>query len=173
MENGMRRKWENIEDESARIVMATAKIIKAQIREMSCSMDSYPTNNDINVNNNAYQELLPILQQSISVDHHQDSHSTNFCWTVFVERCMTSVLPHLLFRLGVELDYIFGWKWLINHFRLQCLLWWLKQNSILSSNFENIISKYPDRVAQSLEDNVNDNVCILDNKNTKTFIWWA
>lgn len=37
-------KRENIEEESARIVIAAGKIIKAQIIVISCNMDSYPPN---------------------------------------------------------------------------------------------------------------------------------
>ena len=40
-------KRDNIEGESERIMLAAAKIIKAQIREMSYSMDFYPSNDDI------------------------------------------------------------------------------------------------------------------------------
>ena len=40
-------KLQNIEDESDRIVLAAARIINAQIREMSYSKDKYPTTEDI------------------------------------------------------------------------------------------------------------------------------
>lgn len=48
-------KRENIEEESARIVMAAVKIIKAQVNVISCNMDSYPTNHNISGINDAYQ----------------------------------------------------------------------------------------------------------------------
>ena len=37
----------NIEDETERIVITAAKIIRAEIRDTEYNSDSYPTNNDI------------------------------------------------------------------------------------------------------------------------------
>ena len=55
-------KRDNIEDKSERIVLAAAKIIKAQVREMSYSMDFYPSNDDIRDVDAARQWLPSMLQ---------------------------------------------------------------------------------------------------------------
>ena len=41
-----------------------------------------------------------------------------------------------------------------------------KQNSIVSSNFEDVLPKYPGSVTQWVSDNVDHNICTLDGKNT-------
>ena len=55
-------KRDNIEDKSERIVLASAKIIKAQVREMSYSMDFYPSNDDIRDVDAARKWLRSMLQ---------------------------------------------------------------------------------------------------------------
>ena len=55
-------KRDNIEGESERIVLAAAKIIKAQIREMSYSMGFHPSNDDIRDVDATCQWLPSMLQ---------------------------------------------------------------------------------------------------------------
>lgn len=77
-----------------------------------------------------------------------------------------------MFGLGVELDYIFEPKWLINELSLLDYavsydeVTKFKQNSILFPNFENILPKYSDSITQWVVDNANHNVCTLDSKDT-------
>ena len=83
-----------------------------------------------------------------------------------------SMIPPLLFGLGVELDHTFGSKWLINKpFHLGYSISYdevtrFKQNSIVTSNFEDVLPKYPSSVTQWVADNVDHNICTLDGKNT-------
>ena len=70
------------------------------------------------------------------------------------------MIAPLLFGLGVELDHIFESKWLINKlFRLGYSISYdevtrFKQNSIVSSNFEDVLLKYPGSVTQWVANNV-------------------
>ena len=72
---------------------------------------------------------------------------------VWAARPQLVILP-LLFELSVELDHIFGSKWFINElFHLGYSISYdevtrFKQNSIISSNFEDILPKYSDSVTQ-------------------------
>ena len=78
---------------------------------------------------------------------------------VWAARPKLVILP-LLFGLSVELDHIFGSKWFINElFHLGYSISYdevtrFKQNSIISSNFEDILPKYSDSdsVSQWLSD---------------------
>ena len=68
--NGM--KWyeamqDNTENKSERIMLAAAKIIKAQIQEMSYSMDFYPSNHDICDVDAACQWLPSMLQMFLQL----------------------------------------------------------------------------------------------------------
>ena len=165
-------KRDKIEDQSERVVLAAAKIIKAQIREMSYSNDFYPSNDDFCDVDAACQwlsSMLPMFLQPI-VKSTVKRAAIGQC---LVRPARTrSVIPPLLFGLGVELDHVFGSKWLINE--LFCLGYSIsynevtrfKQNSIVSSNFEDVLPKYPDSVTQWVVDNVDHNICALDGKNT-------
>jgi hypothetical protein len=51
-----------IADESVRVVVAAAKLIKAQIREMVCDMDKYPTNTQFDDVESAKKWVPTLLQ---------------------------------------------------------------------------------------------------------------
>ena len=83
------------------------------------------------------------------------------------------MIAPLLFGLGVELDHIFESKWLINKlFRLGYSISYdevtrFKQNSIVSSNFEDVLLKYPGSVTQWVAMlTTKHNMCVLDCKIT-------
>ena len=87
-----------------------------------------------------------------------------------------SVIPPLLFWLGVEFDHMFGFKWLINELFLKYPIFYdevtrFKQNSIISSNFEDVLPKYSGSVTQWVDNNVDHNIGALDGKITFSMVW--
>ena len=83
-----------------------------------------------------------------------------------------SVILLLLFGLSVKLDHAFGSKWLINElFHLGYSISYdevtrFNQNFFVSSNFEDVLPKYPGCETQWVADNVDHNICTLHSKNT-------
>ena len=84
-----------------------------------------------------------------------------------------SVITPTLFGLGVEMDHVFGSKWLINEMsRLVFSISYdevtrFKQSVIQSECFENLITEYfPGTFTQWVADNVDHNVATLDGQGT-------
>ena len=172
MINGMRLSEINIEKESERIVLAAAKIIKAQIQEISYGIDFYPSNGDICDVYAACQWLPSMLQMFLQTTAKSTVKRAAIGQCLVRTARPRSVIPPLLFRLSVELDHIFWSKWLINQLsRLGYSISYdevtrFKQNSIVLANFEYVLPKYPGSVTQLVADNVDPNICSLDGKNT-------
>ena len=84
-----------------------------------------------------------------------------------------SVITPTLFGLGVEVDHVFGSKWLNNElFRLGFSISYdevtrYKQSVIQSKSLENLLSEYfPGTFTQWVADNVDHNVGTLDGQGT-------
>ena len=102
-----------VEYEAERIVIAAAKIIKAEIRENSYDTETYPTNEDIVDNTRARQWIprhLQMFLKSIIVSELKQ----NSIGHSIVESARKNVITPTLFGLGVEMDHVFGSRWLID-----------------------------------------------------------
>ena len=132
----------------------------------------YASNDDIRDVDAACQQLPSMLQMSVQPIVKSTVKRAAIGQCLVRAARPWSVMPPLLFGLGVELDHIFGSKWLINKlFGLGYSISYdgvagFKQNSIVSSNFEDVLPKYPGSVTQWVADNVYHNICTLDGKNT-------
>ena len=105
---------ESIAEESPRILTTAAKIIQDEIRDSKYNMEYYPADEDIK-NVEREKEWLPesltaFLQ--VLVPSVIKQVSTGQC--LLKAARPRSVIPPLLFGLGVEMDHVFGSKWLIN-----------------------------------------------------------
>ena len=107
-------KRDNIQDESERIVLAAAKIIKAQIRELSYSMGFHPSNDDIRDVDAACQWLPSVSQMFLQPIIKSTMKRASIGQCLVQSARPRSAIPLWLFGLGVELDHTFGSKWLIN-----------------------------------------------------------
>ena len=104
----------NIEDEAERIVVTVAKIITAEIRNKKYNSEMYSTNEDI-ANLEKSREWIPFHSQTllkIIVSSELKQNSIGHC--IVQEALPRSVVTPTLFGLGVEMDHVFGSKWLIN-----------------------------------------------------------
>ena len=97
------------------IIIAAAKIIKAEIRELKKPIDVYPTTAEIS--DFVISRLW--IPEGLQTFLHQlvNSDTKRHCF----KKCITqatwprSIMCPLLFGLGVELDKIFGSKWVVDH----------------------------------------------------------
>ncbi len=101
---------EDLADEAERIVIAAAKIVRAEIREKTYDSKSYPTNEDIG---NADQgkwipHHLQTFLKFIVKSENSIGHS------IIQSARPRSVITPTLFGLGVEMDHVFGSKWLVS-----------------------------------------------------------
>ena len=110
----IKQKKKKQDETKANIIMAAAKNIKAEIRELTKSNDVYPTEEIINSDrgNEWVPESLKLLLSYLIPAKIQQ---------LAVGQCIVqaakprSVLCHIPLRLGVELEKTFGSKWLQNH----------------------------------------------------------
>ena len=153
-------KKDNIDDESQRIVAAAAKLILAEIREHEFSMETYPSNDDITSRDN---DIIPpllktMLKGLIKSEVQQNSIGQSILRTIRPR----SVIPPILFGLAVELDHVFGSRWLIDEL---CTLGFSIsydevrrfKHSILQSDGSNQLSQYLQcGFTQWVADNLNE-----------------
>ena len=103
---------DSIEDEAEQIVTAAAKLIKAGIREKRYDVGSYPSNEDIE---DGKQWIPRFLQTSLKVIvTSSELKQTSIGHAIVLAARPRSVITPALFGLGVEMDHVFGSKWLIN-----------------------------------------------------------
>ena len=117
-------------------------------------MDFYPSNDDI-CDVDAACQWLPLMLQMFLQPIVKVTVKRAAIGQCLVRAARPwSVIPPLLFGLGAELDHIFGSKWLINElFRLGYYISYdevtrFKQNSIVSSNVEDVLPKHSGSVTQ-------------------------
>ena len=169
MTGGTQREY--INDEADRIVIAAAKIIKAEIREKEYNINMYPSNDDI-VNNS--KEWIPRHLQTFLRTVAPSQLKQNIIGHSILQAARPrTVIAPTLFGLGVEVDHVFGSKWLINELsRLGFSISYdevtrYKQSVIQSESLENLLGKYfPGAFSQWVGDNVDHNVGTLDGRGT-------
>ena len=158
---------ESTDEATCRILKAAANLIKAEIRDQTYTNEYYPTPDDIAAQDWIRNNLRHFLQVLIKVDVKVESIDQAKSSTI------TSLTP-LLFGSGVELDHVFGSKWLLDHLaRLgfsvtsdEVKLY--KQSILMSNSNVSEMTNHSDcSFAQWSADNVDNNTATLDG--TKTF----
>ena len=170
-------KEDNIEDEDERIVTAAAKIIRAEIRECKYDSEFYPTNEDIANIDRGRQWVPRHLQTLLKIIVVSELKQNSIGHCIVQSARPRSVITPTLFGLGVEMDHVFGSKWLINEMsRLGFSISYdevtrFKQSVIQSESFENLITEYfPGTFTQWVADNVDHNVATLDGQEL-SMVW--
>ena len=151
-------KKENIEEEAKRIVCAATKIIRAEIREKTYDVKSYPTNEDI-ANVNRGKEWVPhYLQTFLKIIIRSELKQNSIGHSI-----VQSARPRspTLFGVGVEMDHVFGSRWLVDE--LSQLGFSIshdevnryKQSVIESESLDSLLAEYvPSAFTQWVADNV-------------------
>ena len=164
---------ENIAEESLRIVTTAAKIIQAEIRDSKYDMEYYPANEDIkNVEHGKewLPESLTAFMQVLVLSVTKQVSIGQFLLKAARPR---SVIPPLLFGLGVEMDHVFGSKWVINE--LSGLGFSIsyheftryKQSVVKNETIEDLQPEcFPGSITQWVADNVDHNTATLDGRGT-------
>lgn len=166
-------KKENAEEEASRIVTAAAKIIKEEIRERKYDLNSYPSNEDI-ANVEQSRNWIPHRLQTLLTHIVPSELKQNTIGHCILQAARPrSVITPTLFGLGVELDHVFGSKWLNTELsRLGFSISYdevtrYKQSVIQSETMKNILSEYfPGTFSQWVADNLDHNVATLDGQGT-------
>jgi len=150
-----------------RIVITAAKIVRAEIRDKEYNSDSYSTNDYIS-NIEKSREWMPrhlqILMKTI-VSSEQKQNSIGQC--IVQAARSKSVIALTLFGLGVELDHVFGSRWLINEllmlgFSITYEVNRYKQSVIQSESLENLLTEYPQGTfTQWVADNIGARLFVI------------
>lgn len=163
----------NIEDESERIVTAAAKIIKAEIREREYEHDIYPTKSDISDIERNKQWVPDHLLKLLAIIIPSELRQSSIGQCILQSARPRSVIAPIPFGLGVELDHVFGSKWLITElYKLGFASSYdevttYKQCIIQTESPESVLAEYfPGTFTQWVADNVDHNVGTLDGQNT-------
>ncbi len=159
-----------IEDEAERVVIAAAKIIK--IREQNFDLESYPTNEDIIKTDRGSKWIPGHLQTFLKIIIPSELKQNSIGHSI-VQSSRRKVITPTLFGLGVEMDHVFGSRWLIDEMsRLGFSITYdevnrYKQSVIQSESLDSLLSEYfPGTFTQWVADNVDHNVATLDGKGT-------
>ena len=105
----------NVDDESKRIVITAAKLIREEIRNIKLSLDSYPNKDNITDSINENSCWKPnLLNTLLSYVVPEAVKRSSICQCIIKASRPRTALPALLFRLGIECDHVFGSKWLLN-----------------------------------------------------------
>ena len=159
--------------EAEKIVIIAAKIIMAEIREMNYDNLIYPTHDDIVLPEKQDSFLPSSLRKFLEVLIQPKTKQNSIGKTINYPARPRSVIPPIPFGVGIEMDHIFGSKWLINELlRLGFIVSYdevnhYKQSVIENNNIIDMQKDLPeDAFAQYSTDNVDHNTCTIDEKGT-------
>ena len=103
-----------MEKETECIIKTAVQLIQAQIREAEYNLGSYPSNDEINNVNNCSRTKIPqLLQTFLSTIVSSELKQIGIGQCIMQAAQPRSVMMPILFGLGVEIEHIFGSKWLI------------------------------------------------------------
>ena len=160
---------QDIEEEAERIVIAAAKIIRAEIRKRKYDSKSYPNNEDI-ANVDKGKEWIPHhLQTFLKIIVQSELKQNSIGHSIIQSARPRSVITPTLFGIGVEMDHVFGSRWLVNELsQLGFSISYdevnrYKQSVIQSESLDSLLTEYfPGTFTQWVADNVDHNVATLD-----------
>ena len=166
-------KKENIEEDAERIVIAAAKIVRAEIRERNYDSLLYPTNEDVADVNRGMEWIPHHLQTFLKIIVQSKLKQNSIGHSIIQSAKPRSAITPTLFGIGVEMDHVFGLRWLVNELsRLGFSITYdevnrYKQSVIQSENLDSLLAEYfPGTFTQWVADNVDHNVATLDGKGT-------
>src|SRR6218665_703981 len=162
---------ENFVEESRRIVVAAAKLIKAEIRESLFSNSDYPLTPDFS-NVQAAKDWVPgLLKEFMENVVCSELKQVAICHSIVQAARPRSVLSPILFGVGVSLDHAFGSRWALHMLsRLGYSISYNEVNvykqSVMQNQTPDFPQSHPDRFTQWSGDNVDHNINTLDGSGT-------
>lgn len=164
-------KKDNIEEETERVVVTAAKVIRAQLREMIYDKKTYPTSQDISDIEHGKKWIPRYLQTFLDIIIPSEIRQTSIGHSIVQSARSKSVITPLLFGVGVEMDHVFGSRWLVEElFRLGFSVSYdevirYKQSVIQTESLDNLLAEYfPGAFTQWVADNVDHNVATVDGR---------
>lgn len=167
----MQNRKDNIDEERERIILTAAKLIFQEIKDLECDMNYYPSyDNIIDIEEGAKalpKSLKTLLDKIIPNKTKQVSIGQSILYAARPR----SVIPTLLFGLGIELEYMYGSRWLINElYRLGFCITYEEavrfKQSVLQSDDNTVVPHYETSFVQWSADNVDHNTVTIDGENT-------
>ena len=119
---------ENIQEEATRVIKTAANLIMAEIREQKYDTSIYPSHEDISTN----QLIPPGLKTLLEILVKNDVKQKSIGQAILYAAKPRSFIPPVLFGLRVEVDHLFGSRWLIDE--LNCLGFSVSYSEVLGSN---------------------------------------
>src|SRR6218665_1253048 len=162
---------ENFVEESRRIVVAAAKLIKAEIRESLFSNSDYPLTPDFS-NVQAAKDWVPgLLKEFMENVVCSELKQVAICHSIVQAARPRSVLSPILFGVGVSLDHAFGSRWALHMLsRLGYSISYNEVNvykqSVMQNQTPDFPQSHPDSFTQWSGDNVDHNINTLDGSGT-------
>jgi len=158
-----------IADESTRIVVAAAKLVKAQIRELERNMDTYPLTSQFDNLDIARHWVPPLLKTFMENIVSDDRKQVSLCHCIVQAARPRSIIAPIPFGLGVSLDHVFGSEYLLTQLsRLGYCVSYDEVNrykqSVLQADVDELPTEYPQCFTQFAGDNVDHDVCTIDGK---------
>ena len=160
-------------DDAYRIIDAAAKIIREEVREATFTKEEYPSPNDIRDKDKGREFLTPMLN-ALMARLMPSSHIKQICIGQAILQAMRpkAVMAPILFGLGVEMDHVFGSKWLIDElFRLGFSISYdevnlFKQSVMQDENLETLMAPSDQTFTQWASDNTDHNIRTLTGEGT-------
>ena len=162
----------NPEEESTRIVQTAAKLIITELKSADFDVSNYPSNEmikDVEYNKVWLPKLLRTLLGSLI---NNPLKQASIGQSIAYAARPRSVLPPILFGSGVELDHVFGSKWLLTEQnRLgYCVtpgeVLRYKQSVVVNETVDDFLNLKQGSFSQWSADNIDHNVRTLDGKGT-------
>ena len=173
-EHIINNKWyesrkEDSREEAHRIITTAAKLILAEIREHEYSTAFYPLQEDILSKQTVPAGLKLLLEVLVKDELKQQSVGQAITYAARPR----SFIPPILFGLAVEVDHVFGSRWLIDELNQLGFsvsyseVMRFKQSAVIEEDTSTILHSIScGTFTQFVGDNVDHNICTLDGKKT-------
>ena len=172
------KKWydernNNVEQEAMRIITTAAKLIRQEIQNIHLDTEYYPTTQEIKESTQQNKWCSPLLRMFLSKVVPNEIKQAAVGQCIIIAARPRTATPPLLFGIGVEVDHIFGSRWLIDElFKIGFSVSYSEVNRFKQSIVQTEDSNYPKGLAypgmftQYIADNVDHNVITLDGSGT-------
>ncbi|KAK6175982.1 hypothetical protein SNE40_014354 [Patella caerulea] len=164
------RKANQLED-SERIMVAAAKLIREEIRQREYTKREYPNPYDLNDYDSLCEFLTPSLLKLLQTLMKNDLKMVSIGHAIVQCVRPRSVISPIMFGLGAEMDLVFGSRWLneelyalgfsVSYDEVQTF-----KHSILQDPTLNCLSAAEKCPTHYVADNADSNVSTLDGKGT-------
>ena len=161
------------EEEAERIVRTAAKIILDEIRSSKFTCETYPINEDIESIQQGKEWLPNYLRMFMELLIKYPLKQVSIGQAIVNAARPRSVVAPILFATGVEMDHVFGSKWLLTELSRIGFsvgvdeVTRYKQSVVHNENITDFMKTYlPGSFTQWTADNVDHNVRSIDGKGT-------